>query len=194
MEDKEIKKDASHRMHRSVENIQQEFAKIRTGRASPALLDAVKVSYYGNMVPLAQASTITIPEPRLIAIQPWDKNMIGEIEKAILKSDLGLTPSNDGTFIRIPIPQLNEERRKDLARLVKKFAEEGRIAIRNIRRDANDHLKKMQKNHDISEDELSVILDEIQELTDISDLSMKKVNFECGRFVIPITCISIIVI
>ena len=163
---KEIKKDADHRMRRSVENIQQEFAKIRTGRASAALLDGVKVDYYGNNVPLNQAATITIPEPRLIAIQPWDRNMISEIEKAILKSDLGLTPSNDGTFIRVPIPQLNEERRKDLARLVQKFAEEGRIAIRNIRRDANDHLKKMQKSNEISEDELSVILDEIQEVTD----------------------------
>ncbi len=166
MDMKEIKKDADHRMKMAVENIQHEFAKIRTGRASAVLLDGVKVSYYGNMVPLSQASTLTIPEPRLIAIQPWDRNMIAEIEKAILKSDLGLTPSNDGTFIRVPIPQLNEERRKDLARLVKKFAEEGRIAIRNVRRDANDHLKKMQKNHDISEDELSVILDEIQEVTD----------------------------
>ncbi len=166
MDMKEIKKDADHRMKKAVENIQHELAKIRTGRASPVLLDGVKVSYYGNMVPLAQASTVTIPEPRLIAIQPWDRNMISEIERAILKSDLGLTPSNDGTFIRVPIPQLNEERRRDLARLVKKFAEEGRIAIRNVRRDANDHLKKMQKNHDISEDELSVILDEIQEVTD----------------------------
>lgn len=165
MDVKEIKRDADHRMKKSVENIQQEFAKIRTGRASPALLDGVKVSYYGNMVPLNQASTVSIPEPRLISIQPWDRNMIAEIEKSILKSDLGLTPSNDGTFIRVPIP-LNEERRKDLARLVKKFAEDGRIAIRNIRRDANDHLKKMQKNHDMSEDELSVVLDEIQEITD----------------------------
>ena len=167
MEIKEIKIDANHRMKKAVENIQQEFSKIRTGRASAALLDGIKVSYYGNMVPLTQASTVTIPEPRLIAIQPWDRNIIAEIEKAILKSDLGLTPSNDGTFIRVPIPQLNEERRQNLARLVKKFAEEGRIAIRNVRRDANDHLKKMQKNHDLSEDELSVILDEIQEITDM---------------------------
>jgi ribosome recycling factor len=179
MDAKEWKKDAQNRMHKSVETIQQEFAKIRTGRATSALLDGVKVSYYGANVPLSQASTITIPEPRLIAIQPWDKNMIGEIEKAILKSDLGLTPSNDGTFIRIPIPQLSEERRHDLAKLVKKFAEEGRIAIRNVRRDANDHLKRMQKNHDISEDELSVELDEIQEITDkyiseIDELLKKK--------------------
>jgi ribosome recycling factor len=179
MDAKEWKQDAQSRMHKSVETIQQEFAKIRTGRATPALLDGVKVSYYGANVPLSQAATITTPEPRLLAVQPWDKNMISEIEKAILKSDLGVTPSNDGTFIRIPIPQLSEERRHDLAKLVKKFAEEGRIAIRNVRRDANDHLKRMQKNHDISEDELSVVLDEIQEVTDkyiseIDDLLKKK--------------------
>ena len=179
MDINELKKDADHRMKRAVENIKQEFAKIRTGRATPALLDGVKVSYYGSIVPLSQAATITIPEPRLIAIQPWDRNMISEIEKAILKSDLGLTPSNDGTFVRIPIPQLSEERRKDLARLVKKFAEEGRIAIRNVRRDVNDHLKKMQKDHIISEDELSVVLDETQEITDknikeIDELLEKK--------------------
>ena len=175
----QIKKDADFRMKKSVENIQNEFNKIRTGRASPALLDTVKVEYYGTVVPLAQAATITIPEPRLIAIQPWDKNMIPEIEKAILKSELGLTPSNDGTFVRLPIPQLSEERRNDLVRLVKKFAEEGRIAVRNIRRDANDHLKKMQKDHEISEDELSIELDETQEMTDkhikeIDELLEKK--------------------
>ncbi len=163
---KELKKDADHRMKKAVENVQQEFAKVRTGRATPVLLDGVKVSYYGSMVPISQAATISVPEPRLIAIQPWDKNMIGEIEKAILKSDLGLTPSNDGTFVRIPIPQLSEERRVDLAKLVRKFAEEGRIAIRNVRRDVNDHLKKLQKEHEISEDELSVVLDETQEMTD----------------------------
>ena len=179
MEVKELKKDASHRMKKAVENIQQELVKIRTGRATPTLLDNVKVSYYGSMVPISQAATITTPEPRLIAIQPWDKNMISEIEKAILKSDLGLTPSNDGTFIRIPIPQLSEERRKELVKLVKKFAEDGRIAIRNVRRDANDHLKKMQKDHIISEDELSVVLDETQEMTDkhikeIDELLEKK--------------------
>ena len=163
---KELKKDADHRMKRAAETVQEEFAKVRTGRATPVLLDGVKVDYYGSNVPLSQAATITVPEPRLIAIQPWDRNMIGEIEKAILKSDLGLTPSNDGTFVRIPIPQLSEERRKDLVKLVRKFAEEGRIAIRNVRRDVNDHLKKMQKNHEISEDELSVVLDETQEMTD----------------------------
>jgi ribosome recycling factor len=163
---KELIKDANHRMQRTVESVAQEFSKIRTGRATPALLDGVKVSYYGSVVPLNQAATVTIPEPRLISIQAWDRNMIGEIEKAILKSDLGLTPSNDGTFIRIPIPQLSEERRRELVKLVKKFAEDGRIAIRNVRRDVNDHLKKLQKDHEISEDELSVLLDETQEITD----------------------------
>ena len=175
MEVKEQKKDASHRMKKAVETIQQELVKIRTGRATTTLLDNIKVSYYGSTVPIAQTATITIPEPRLIAIQPWDKSMISEIEKAILKSDLGLTPSNDGTFIRIPIPQLSEERRKELVKLVRKFAEEGRIAIRNVRRDVNDHLKKMQKDHLISEDELSVILDEIQELTDNSIAEIDQV-------------------
>jgi ribosome recycling factor len=175
MEVKELKKDASHRMKKAVETIQQELAKIRTGRATTTLLDNVKVSYYGSTVPVSQTATITIPEPRLIAIQPWDKSMISEIEKAILKSDLGLTPSNDGTFIRIPIPQLSEERRKELVKVVRKFAEEGRIAIRNVRRDVNDHLKKMQKEHLISEDELSVILDEIQELTDNSITEIDQV-------------------
>lgn len=163
---KEIKKDAAHRMHRAVEKIQEEFAKIRTGRATPALLDSVKVEYYGSTVPLSQASNISTPEPRMIVVQPWDKNLIGEIERAILKSDLGLTPSNDGTFIRIPIPKLSEERRKDLVRIVKKFAEDGRIAIRNVRRDANDQLKKSQKNSEISEDELSIVLEDIQTYTD----------------------------
>jgi ribosome recycling factor len=163
---KELKKDADHRMKRAVETVHEEFTKVRTGRATPVLMDGIKVSYYGSMVPLSQAATITVPEPRLISIQPWDRNMISEIEKAILKSDLGLTPSNDGTFVRVPIPQLSEERRKDLVKLVKKFGEEGRIAIRNVRRDINDHLKKMQKDHEISEDELSVVLDETQEMTD----------------------------
>ncbi len=181
MDVKEIKKDASHRMKKTVETIHNEFTKIRTGRATPALVDTVKVEYYGTVVPLSQAATVTVPEPRLITIQPWDKNMIGEIEKCILKSDLGLTPSNDGTFIRLPIPQLSEERRNDLVRLVKKFAEDGRIAIRNVRRDANDHLKKMQKqDHDISEDELSVVLDETQELTNkyVKEIDELLVNKE----------------
>jgi ribosome recycling factor len=176
---KELKKDAEHRMQKAVETVHQEFVKIRTGRASTALLDAVKVTYYGNLVPIAQTATITIPEPRLIVIQPWDRSMIPEVEKAILKSDLGLTPSNDGTFVRLPIPKLSEERRKDLVKVVKKFAEEGRVAVRNVRRDANEHLKKLEKSHEISEDDLNQVLTETQKMTDkhikdIDDLLDKK--------------------
>jgi len=176
---KEFKKDAEHRMQKAVDTIHQEFLKIRTGRASTALLDTVKVNYYGNQVPVTQTSTVTIPEPRLIAIQPWDRSMIPEIEKAILKSDLGLTPSNDGTFVRIPIPKLSEERRRDLVKLVKKFAEDGRVAVRNVRRDVNEHLKKLEKGHEISEDDLNQVLTETQKMTDkhikdIDELLEKK--------------------
>lgn len=176
---KDFKKDAEHRMQKAVDTVHQEFVKIRTGRASTALLDTVKVLYYGNLVPITQTSTITIPEPRLIVIQPWERSLIPEVEKAILKSDLGLTPSNDGTFVRLPIPKLSEERRKDLVKIVKKFAEEGRVAVRNVRRDVNEHLKKLEKSHEISEDDLNQVLTETQKMTDkhikdIDDLLDKK--------------------
>lgn len=163
---KEILKDAKHRMDKAIEALQNELNKVRTGRATPALLDTIKVEYYGQKVPLNQAATVSAPEPRMIVVQPWEKSMLGEIEKQILKADLGLNPSNDGTMIRLPIPQLSEERRKDLVKLVHKFTEDGKIAVRNVRRDANDHLKKMEKNHELSEDELSVELDEVQKITD----------------------------
>lgn len=166
MSAKELIKDAKHRMDKTAENFVNELTKIRTGRATPTLLDTVKVDYYGQSVPLNQAANISVPEPRMIVVQPWEKNMLAEIERAIMKADLGLNPGNDGTMIRVPIPQLSEERRKDLVKLVHKFAEEGKIAIRNVRRDVNDHLKKMEKNNEISEDELSVELDTVQELTD----------------------------
>jgi len=152
-------------MDGAINAFHDELVKIRTGRATPAILDGVKVDYYGQKVPLNQAATITAPEPRLLVVQPWEKKMLAEIEKEILKADLGLNPGNDGNVIRIPIPQLSEERRKDLAKLVHRFAEEARIAVRNVRRDANDHLKKLEKNHEISEDELSIYLDEVQEIT-----------------------------
>ncbi len=166
MATKELMNDAKHRMGKSVENFIHELTKIRTGRATPTLLDTVKVDYYGQTVPLNQAASVSVPEPRLLVVQPWEKNMLAEIERGIMKADLGLNPSNDGTVIRIPIPRLSEERRKDLVKLVHKFAEEAKIAIRNIRRDTNDHLKKMEKNHEISEDQLSNDLDRVQEITD----------------------------
>ncbi len=174
-----VKKDAEERMKKAVENTRAEFARIRTGKATPALLDAVRVNYFGSSVPIKQVASISTPEARLITIQPWDRKMIGEIEKAILKSDLGLNPINDGTLIRLPIPALTEERRKDLVRLCHKLAEEGRIAIRNIRRDANEHLRKAEKEHEISEDEMHWGLEEIQKLTDtyiqrIDELLKKK--------------------
>ncbi|HDZ11561.1 MAG TPA: ribosome recycling factor [Bacteroidetes bacterium] len=158
--------DAEMRMRKSLEAIQSEMAKIRTGKATTSLLDMIKVNYYGSQVPLKQVANITVPEPRLLSVQPWEKNLIPEIEKAILKSDLGLNPSNDGKTIRIPFPQLTEERRKELVKLVKKMAEEGRIAVRNIRRDVNEHIKKAQKNHELTEDQEHDELDEIQKLTD----------------------------
>lgn len=166
MDINEIKKDAEERMGKAVENTRTELTKIRTGKASTALVDTVKVEYYGTVVPLKQVASINTPEPRLITIQPWEKKMIGEIEKALLKADLGLTPNNDGTLIRLPIPQLTEERRKDLVRLCHKLAEEGRIGIRGVRRDANDKLKELEKSHDISEDQFHTATDEIQKTTD----------------------------
>lgn len=163
---KEIFKNAESRMKKSVEHVSHELAGIRTGRATPALLDSVKIDYYGNKVPITQASTVTAPEPRLLVVQPWEKRLIPEIEKAILESDLGLNPSNDGNVVRIPIPQLSEERRRELIRLVKKYAEDGRVAIRNVRRDANEQIKKLEKAHEISEDQSKDALEQIQKLTD----------------------------
>ncbi len=162
----EIYKDSEQRMKKSVEHVRHELARIRTGRATPALLDAVKVEYYGSMVPLNQVATITAPEPRLLVVTPWEKRIIADIEKAILQADLGLNPSNDGNVVRVPIPELSEERRQDLIRVVKKFCEDGRIAIRNIRRDANEHIKKLEKEHKISEDMSHDAQDKIQKLTD----------------------------
>jgi len=158
--------DAKHRMERAIESTKSELAKLRTGKASTALVDTMQVHYYGAMVPLKQVGNISTPEPRLIVIQPWDRSILPEIEKAILKSDLGLNPSNDGIVIRIPIPTLTEERRRDLVKLVKKLGEEGKVAIRNVRRDVNDKLKSSEKQHEISEDDLHRFQENIQELTD----------------------------
>lgn len=174
-----IIKDAEARMAKAVESTRAELSKIRTGKASPALLDSVRVTYYGSAVPLSKVANINTPEPRLITIQPWEKNLIGEIEKSIQKADLGLNPQNDGNLIRVPIPPLNEERRQDLIRLCRKLAEEGRVAVRNVRRDAIEHLKKEKKDGAISEDDEKKLEKEAQRLTDanaakIEDILKKK--------------------
>lgn len=144
---------AEHKMQRAVEILRKDLSALRTGRASPALLERVHLDYYGTPSPVNQVANVSVPEPRLIVIQPWDRSMIGAIEKAIQKSDLGLNPSSDGTVIRLLIPQLTEERRKDLVKTVHGRTEEGKVAIRNIRREANDDLKKLEKEHQVSEDE-----------------------------------------
>lgn len=161
-----VLKELKERMDKTLANTKSELTKIRTGRANLSLLDTVRVEYYGSKVPLKQVANLGIPEPRMITIQPWDRNMLATIEKAIQKADLGITPNNDGHIIRLPIPKLTEERRKDLVRLVHQLAEEGRIAVRNIRRDGIDQLRKAQKEHQISEDEEYNGGIDIQKLTD----------------------------
>ncbi|MDZ7725420.1 MAG: ribosome recycling factor [candidate division KSB1 bacterium] len=168
-----IRKDSKQRMEKAVDVVSQEFTKLRTGKATPALLDGIKIDYYGQSTPLKQVANVSAPEPRLLVIQPWDKSMLGEIEKTIMKSDLGLNPTNDGIVIRIPIPQLTEERRKDLVKVAKKIAEDGKVAIRNIRRDANEKLKKAEKSSDISEDDMHTGQEKVQELT---DETIKKID------------------
>lgn len=153
------------KMTKSVEIFDKDLGTLRAGRAVPSLLDKINVNYYDTATPLNQLATISAPEPRLLVIQPWDKSVIGEIEKAILKSDLGLNPQSDGNVIRLAIPQLTEERRKELARTIRKKAEEARVAIRNIRREANDLLKTQDKKGGISEDNLRTAQGEIQDLT-----------------------------
>ena len=166
MELKELMQQQEERMNKSIESLKHEFAFIRTGRASTALLDKVMVDYYGSPTPINQVANISVPEPRMILIAPWDKSMIGAIEKAILQSDLGLNPGNDGTAIRLTIPQLTEERRKEIVKVVHKKAEDAKVAVRNIRRDANDALKKEEKAKTITEDDAKDGLDQIQKLTD----------------------------
>ncbi|WP_243236932.1 ribosome recycling factor [Heliobacterium chlorum] len=153
-------------MKKSIEALRKEYQSIRAGRANPAILDKVMVEYYGVPTPLNQVGNISAPEPRLLMIQPWEKSLLSAIEKAILKSDLGLTPSNDGSVIRLIIPQLTQERRNELVKQVKKRAEEYRVILRNHRREANDDIKALQKDHMISEDEAKRAQDEVQKLTD----------------------------
>lgn len=162
----EIKTDSEERMKKSAAALEDEFNRLRTGRASAALVDKIQVSYYGAATPLNQVASISVPEARLIVIQPWDKNVLPEIEKAIQKSELNLNPNNDGKVIRINIPALTEERRKELVKGAKASAENARVAVRNIRRDAIDKLKKEQKNGELTEDELKAAETDMQTLTD----------------------------
>lgn len=162
----EIYSDTESRMTKALSALKTEFNTVRAGRANPALLDRLSVDYYGTPTPVKQMANISAPEPRLLVIQPWDKSVIPEVEKAIMKSDLGLTPNNDGTVIRLSIPQLTQERRAELVKVVRKKAEECKVAIRNIRRDANDLVKEMQKEGDISEDDERRSQEEIQKITD----------------------------
>ncbi|MCL6478112.1 MAG: ribosome recycling factor [Peptococcaceae bacterium] len=163
---KEIIAEAEANMKKTVDIVRKEFASLRAGRATPALLDKITVNYYGNPTPVNQMANITTPEARLLIIQPWDKSSLPEIERAILKSDLGINPASDGNVIRLAIPQLTQERRQELVKVVKKKAEEGRVAVRNIRRDTNDSLKAREKKGELSEDELRRAQDEVQKLTD----------------------------
>lgn len=162
----ETYQETSDRMAKSISNMKNELQRTRTGRASSSLLDGIKVDYYGTMTQLSQMATIAVPESRLVTIQPWDVSVIKDIEKAILRSDLGLTPSNDGKLIRIAIPPLSEQRRKELVKQVHKVSEEYKVAVRNIRRDANELIKGFKKDGDVSEDDAFKAQDRIQKLTD----------------------------
>jgi len=176
---KQLVADAKGRMHHSVETVLRELATMRTGRASVSMLDMIRVEYYGTPTPLNQVGNLTVPDPTLITLQPWDASLLPAIEKAIRASDLDLNPQNDGKLIRIPVPQLTEERRKNLVKVAHKHAEEGKVAIRNVRRDVNDHLKKLMKDHELSEDDEKHAVAEVQKLTDqhieqINEILKKK--------------------
>ena len=166
MPTKQLIADARQRMHTTVETVRRELSTMRTGRASLAMLDGIRVDYYGTPTPLSQVGSLATPDATLITIQPWEPSMLPAIEKAIRTSDLDLNPQNDGKIIRIPIPSLNEERRKLLVKHAHKHAEDGRVAVRNVRRDANDHLKKLLKDHKVSEDDEKHAIAEVQKLTD----------------------------
>lgn len=168
--------DAKTRMHKAIDALQQELGSVRTGRASPGLVEHIRVDYYGTPTPLNQLATISTPDARLIVIQPYDRGAMGSVEKAILKSDLGLTPSNDGTVIRLSIPPLTEDRRRDLAKHVRKRVEEARVAVRNVRRDIHDHMRKLEHDHTISQDDLHRSETELQKLTDEQIKEVDKVG------------------
>ncbi|HIW79821.1 MAG TPA: ribosome recycling factor [Candidatus Bilophila faecipullorum] len=168
--------DSEERMEKAIATLEREFGRLRTGRASTNLVDNIKVDYYGTPTPISQLASVAVPDSRTITIQPWDRGAFGGVEKAILKSDLGLTPVNDGKIIRISIPPLTEERRKELGKVARKYGEEAKVAVRNVRRDANDQLKKLEKDKAISEDELKKATDDVQKLT---DKFVAKVDEKC---------------
>ena len=163
---KDIERSAQEKMQHSIEALKKELGTIRTGRATPALLDGVNVEYYGAATPVTQVASVSIPESRSIVIQPWDPTIMGDIEKAILRANLGLTPTNDGNLIRLVIPQLNEDRRKELVKVVHKKVEEARIAVRNVRRDSLDHLRKLQHDKQITDDDERRAQERLQKITD----------------------------
>ncbi len=162
---KQILSDAEEKMNKSLQSVKRDFGSLRTGKASPSLLDAIRVDYHGTVMPLNQLASVSAPESRLLVVQAWDKSIVGEISKAIQVADLGLNPQVEGNIIRLPIPPLNEERRRELVKHCKKIAEDGKVAIRNIRREANDSLKKTEKDKSISEDDLKRGTEKVQELT-----------------------------
>jgi len=173
---KDLLKDTEERMGKAVDALRDNLMTIRTGRASPALVERLPVEYYGTLTPLNQLATISVPEPRLLAIRPWDSTALASVERAILKSELGLTPSNDGKIIRLTIPRLTEERRQELVKVVGKRVEEGKVAIRNIRRDAIEDLREIESEKIISEDELYQAKDDVQEITDKSVARMDEIG------------------
>ncbi|MBN1958053.1 MAG: ribosome recycling factor [Desulfuromonadales bacterium] len=162
----EVLSEAKKAMEKAVKALKKEMSKVRTGRASTSLLDDVTVEYYGVSTPLSQVATLSTPEARLITVQPWEKNLIPDIEKAIFKADLGLTPSSDGQLIRLPVPALTEERRRDMVKIIKRMAEDAKISVRNARRDANENLKMLEKEKEITEDDLKRSEKDVQQLTD----------------------------
>lgn len=175
---KEIINETKEKMEKAIAQLKKELATLRAGRATPSLLDKVLVDYYGSPTPINQLATITVPEARLLVIQPWDKSILSEIEKAIQKSELGLNPSNDGEVIRITIPMLTEERRKELVKMVKKYGEDSKVAMRNVRREANEQIKKLEKDGTISEDEARRLQEQIQKITDETSSTIDKIVAE----------------
>lgn len=176
---KDVIKETKEKMEKSLEHYRNELKTVRTGRASVAMFEHIKVDYYGTPTPLNQVGTLSAPEPRLITIQPWEPSLIPAIEKAIMTSNMGFNPSNDGVMIRIPVPPLTEERRREIVKLIKKMAEEAKVIVRNIRRDANEVIKKLEKDKEISEDEAKRLTGKVQELTDefikeIDEVTAKK--------------------